>query len=157
MQETQVQSLGWEDPLEKGMATHSRILAWRIHMDWGAWQVTVPGITKCQTQLNDFHFTSTQPSCCKWFSGLDLDVLSMLAASCWYNIHYSPLLSLFDCCQLHWSTWLWNVIQWEISSTKLCKPLLTPSISHRTFFIHCTNLFVCVLRLHFYLSWYNKA
>ena len=30
MQETQVQSLGWEDPLEKGMATPSSILAWRI-------------------------------------------------------------------------------------------------------------------------------
>ena len=30
MQEMQVQSLGWEDPLEKGMATHSSILAWRI-------------------------------------------------------------------------------------------------------------------------------
>ena len=30
MQETQVQSLGWEDPLEKGIATHSSILAWRI-------------------------------------------------------------------------------------------------------------------------------
>ena len=30
MQETWVQSLGWENPLEKGMATHSRILAWRI-------------------------------------------------------------------------------------------------------------------------------
>ena len=30
MQETQVQSLGWEDPLEEGIATHSRILAWRI-------------------------------------------------------------------------------------------------------------------------------
>ena len=30
MQETQIQSLGWEDPLEKGMATHSSILAWRI-------------------------------------------------------------------------------------------------------------------------------
>ena len=29
-QETQVQSLGWEDPLEKGMATHSSILAWII-------------------------------------------------------------------------------------------------------------------------------
>jgi len=29
-QETWVQSLGWEEPLEKGMATHSRILAWRI-------------------------------------------------------------------------------------------------------------------------------
>ena len=30
MQETQVQSLGWDDPLEKGMATHSSILAWEI-------------------------------------------------------------------------------------------------------------------------------
>ena len=33
MQETQVQPLGREDPLEKGMATHSSILAWRIPMD----------------------------------------------------------------------------------------------------------------------------
>ena len=41
MQETQVQSLGQEDPLEKGMATHSSILAWRIPTDRGAWQVTV--------------------------------------------------------------------------------------------------------------------
>ena len=30
MQETRFRSLGWEDPLEKGMATHSSILAWRI-------------------------------------------------------------------------------------------------------------------------------
>ena len=30
MQENLVQSLGWENPLEKGMATHSNILAWRI-------------------------------------------------------------------------------------------------------------------------------
>ena len=30
MQKTQVRSLGWEDPLEKGMATHTRMLAWRI-------------------------------------------------------------------------------------------------------------------------------
>ena len=30
LQETQVQSLGWEDPLEKEMATHSSVLAWRI-------------------------------------------------------------------------------------------------------------------------------
>ena len=33
--ETWVQSLGWEDSLEKGMATYSRILAWRIPMDRG--------------------------------------------------------------------------------------------------------------------------
>ena len=30
MQETPLQSLGWEDPLERGMATHSSILAWKI-------------------------------------------------------------------------------------------------------------------------------
>ena len=36
MLETWVQSLGWEDPLEKGTATHSSILAWRIPMDRGA-------------------------------------------------------------------------------------------------------------------------
>ena len=34
--ETWVRSLGWEDPLEEGMATHSSILAWRIPMDRGA-------------------------------------------------------------------------------------------------------------------------
>ena len=37
MQETWVRSLGWEDPLEEGMATHSSILAWRIPVDRGAW------------------------------------------------------------------------------------------------------------------------
>ena len=35
MQETWVRSLGWEDPLEKGTATHSSILAWRIQSLWG--------------------------------------------------------------------------------------------------------------------------
>ena len=30
LQETQVQALGWEEPLENGMATHSSVLAWRI-------------------------------------------------------------------------------------------------------------------------------
>ena len=37
MQETWVQSLGGEDPLGEGMATHSSILTWRIPMDRGAW------------------------------------------------------------------------------------------------------------------------
>ena len=43
MRETWVQSLGWDDPLEEGMATHSSILAWRILMDRGAWCTTVHG------------------------------------------------------------------------------------------------------------------
>ena len=37
IQETWVQFLGQEDPLEEGMATHSNILAWRTPMDRGAW------------------------------------------------------------------------------------------------------------------------
>ena len=53
MWETWVRSLGWEDPLEEGMATHSSILAWRISMDRGAWWATVHGLSKNQTRLSD--------------------------------------------------------------------------------------------------------
>ena len=49
MQETPVSFLGQEDSLEKGQATHSSILAWRI--PW-----TVHGVTESQTQLSDFHY-----------------------------------------------------------------------------------------------------
>ena len=49
MQETWVLSLGWEDPLEKGMATHSSGLAWRIPMNSGAWWASVHGVTKRRT------------------------------------------------------------------------------------------------------------
>ena len=45
MQETWVQSLGWEDPLEKGKATHSSITDYTVH-----------GVPKNQTRLSDFHF-----------------------------------------------------------------------------------------------------
>ena len=48
MWKTWVQSLGWEDPVEKGKATHSSVLAWRI--PW-----TVHGVAKNQTRLSDFH------------------------------------------------------------------------------------------------------
>ena len=47
--ETWVQSLGWEDLLEKGLATHSSVLAWRIPMDTGAWQATVHGLADSRT------------------------------------------------------------------------------------------------------------
>ena len=50
-QETWVQSLGREDPLDKGMATHSSILAWRIPMDRGVWQATVHRVAKSLVQL----------------------------------------------------------------------------------------------------------
>ena len=53
MREASVQSLGWEDPLEKGMATHSSILAWRITMDspWGCKETDT-------TEQLSLHFTS---------------------------------------------------------------------------------------------------
>ena len=54
MWETWVRSLGWEDPLEEGMATHSSILlAWRIPMDRGTWWAAVHGVTKSWTQLTN--------------------------------------------------------------------------------------------------------
>ena len=46
--ETWVRSLGWQDPLEKGKASHSSILAWRI--PWTVWCMG--------SQLNDFHFSA---------------------------------------------------------------------------------------------------
>ena len=53
MHETWVRSLGWEDPLEKGMAIHSSILSWRIPIDRGAWQAAVRGVAKSRTRLSD--------------------------------------------------------------------------------------------------------
>ena len=53
LQETWVPSLGWEDSLEEGMATHSSILAWRIPMGRGAWLATVHEVSKSQTGLSD--------------------------------------------------------------------------------------------------------
>ena len=47
-----VQSLGQEDPLEEGMASHSSILAWRIPMDRGAWQATTHGVTTHDSAQN---------------------------------------------------------------------------------------------------------
>ena len=48
IQETQVLSLGWKDSLEKGMATHSSILAWRIPWTEEPGGLTVPGVIKSQ-------------------------------------------------------------------------------------------------------------
>ena len=49
MQETQVQALCREDPLEKGMATHSSILAWREELSG----LEFTGVTNSQTHLSD--------------------------------------------------------------------------------------------------------
>ena len=55
MQETQVRSLGQEDPLEKAMASHSYSCL-ENPTDRGAWQATVQEVSKSRTQLKDFTF-----------------------------------------------------------------------------------------------------
>ena len=57
MQETQVQSLGQEDTLEKEMATHSSIVAWEIPWTEEPGGLQSTGSQKSQTQLSDFIFT----------------------------------------------------------------------------------------------------
>ena len=49
VQDPWVRSLGCEDPLEEDVATHSHTLAWRIHMNRGAWKVIIYMVTKHQT------------------------------------------------------------------------------------------------------------
>ena len=56
MRETWVQYLGWEDPLEKGKATHSSIPFW-------LGEFHVHGVAKNQTQLSNFHFTFNKYCC----------------------------------------------------------------------------------------------
>ena len=53
MREMWVQSLGWEDPLGKEMATHSNILAWEIPWTEGPGGLTVREVAKSQTGLSD--------------------------------------------------------------------------------------------------------
>ena len=53
MRETWVRSLGWENPMEEGMATHFSILAWRIPMDGAAWWATVHWVAKSRIRASD--------------------------------------------------------------------------------------------------------
>ena len=68
MQEIQVQSLGWEAPLEKGMATHSSVLAWGIprtdelagYSPWGR-RVRHDWATNAQRSINSIFLAFEQP------------------------------------------------------------------------------------------------
>ena len=62
MQETQVQSLRQEDPLEEGMATQSIILTWRIVIHRRAWWATVHWVAQSQAQLKRFSSSDRQQS-----------------------------------------------------------------------------------------------
>ena len=62
MRETWVESLGWEEPLEEGMATHSCILAWKIPMDRGAWWAIAHGVIDLDMTEQACACTHTQPA-----------------------------------------------------------------------------------------------
>ena len=53
MWETGAPSLGWEDPLDEGVITHSSVLTWRIPMDRGAWRATVHGVAKTDSDTTE--------------------------------------------------------------------------------------------------------
>ena len=57
MQQTQVRALGWEDPLEKEKAIHSRTIAWKTSWTEESGRATVHGVAKSRTRLSDFIFT----------------------------------------------------------------------------------------------------
>ena len=63
MQETWVQYLGGEDPLEKGMATHSSILAWKIPWTEGPGGLQAIGSQKSQTRLKRLVNKQTKTMC----------------------------------------------------------------------------------------------
>ena len=62
LQKTWVWSLGWEDPLEEEMATHSSFLAWRIPMDRRAWQTRIHGVSRVGYDWAHTSASSKMPS-----------------------------------------------------------------------------------------------
>ena len=72
IQETQVQSLGWKDPLDKGITTHSNILAWRI---------------PCKRSLVAYN-----PGDCK-----ELDTTEVTKHACTHNVHICMMCAISNC------------------------------------------------------------
>ena len=91
MQETQVRSLGWEDPLEKEMATHSNILAWRIpctvepggYSPWGCKKSDTTEWTSLSfyQRLNSWGAWLRCPLACGYLPGPGIDPMSSAGAS----------------------------------------------------------------------------
>ena len=78
MWEMQVPSLGQEDPLKKGRATHSSILAGKIPWTEEPGGATVHEVTKSQTRQRDFHFSS--------FSQVGVSLFLQICMWCWHLI-----------------------------------------------------------------------
>ena len=138
MQEAWVWSLGWEDPLEKSMATHSSILAWRIPMDRGAWWAAVHGATKSWTRLSD------SARCYRYCDKLIRGERKRwgICASPWkplFRVEAGPVSDMG--CPVH------NVIQWITNSRNISKQEVNwmghslPPPSAEAFFWHFSHIF----------------
>ena len=152
MQETQVQSLGWEDPLEEGRTTHSSILAWRISMERGTQRATVHGVAKSRTQLSTFSQSDTQDAFTEVWMRVVKDILTPvvtqipdfpLVCSWHYTSPAFPLkirkYSFFLCSHI---LLLPTLVCWRIFPLQVSDPLLF--LSSWTFFF-LINLFFLIL------------
>ena len=107
--EIRVGSLGWEDLLEKGMATHSSILAWRIPMDRRAWQAAVHGLAKSRHNWATKHWHSQKHSWVQvkvtevWISSVDCHCQcpGCVNTIVWHTRQSAQELSLHYFLQLH--------------------------------------------------------
>ena len=142
MRDTWVWSLGLEDPLEEGMTTHSGILAWRIPMDRGAWQITVHRVIKSWAWLKTKHSTPYLNKTLKFLCGtvikswwhlplqeredgwkqLDIDVFQTQ----WCQLHETLFLpALLQLTQERTLTSVLHAYLWLIS-VQLCPTLCDP-------------------------------
>ena len=91
MRETRVWSLGWKDPLEKEMATHSSTLAWRIPWREEPGRLLVHGVAKSWTRLGDFTFFHYRP----WESLKPVYPENQILEKCFSNFIFSWLIFSF--------------------------------------------------------------
>ena len=112
MQETQVWSLGWEDPQEEGMATHSSILAWRV-----PWTEEPGGLQSIQWQRVGHDWSDW--ACTHIFSIFTSYMWAWKDVSVSFRVqcYVCPWLTLFCIAQIffncYWFLFLWSIKYWE--------------------------------------------
>ena len=100
MQETWVWSLGWEDPLKKGTATHSSIFAWRIPQTEEPDRLQSVGVVKSQTQLSDFHFHFHCDRLQKWTQVIPTFLCDLVMWLCSFFYQFPLLITSRLTCNL---------------------------------------------------------
>ena len=89
----QVQSLSWDDPLEKEMATHSSILAWEVPTHGGVWQATLHGVIRVghdlATKLPQVMETTQTHTLCHVFACIHTHIYTLKKNHIYHIIHYT--------------------------------------------------------------------